>query len=162
MAKRARHYWLMKSEEDVYSIDMLKKDGTTYWDGVRNYQARNFMRDAMKLGDFVLFYHSNSDPMGVAGLAELSRESHPDPTQFDKKSKYFDPKSTREEPRWQLVDIAFVEKFNRVVTLAELKQEAALEDMLVVQRGQRLSIQPVDKGHFKRVLAMAGAKTKVR
>jgi len=162
MAKRARHYWLMKSEENVYSIDMLKKDGTTYWDGVRNYQARNFMRDAMKIGDFVLFYHSNSDPTGVAGLAELSRESHPDPTQFNKKSKYYDPKSTRDEPRWQLVDIAFVEKFDRVVTLAELKEEAPLKDMLVVQRGQRLSIQPVDKAHFKRVLAMAGAKTKVR
>jgi predicted RNA-binding protein with PUA-like domain len=152
----------MKSEQNVYSIDDLERDGSTYWEGVRNYQARNFMRDDMKAGDFVLFYHSNSDPTGVAGVARVSREAYADPTQFNAKSKYFDPKSTAAAPRWQLVDLAFVERFEAVVSLADLKADLRLDTMLVVQRGQRLSIQPVDKRHFKRVLATAAAKTRVR
>ena len=116
----------------------------------------------MKDDDLVLFYHSNSDTMGVAGLARISREAYADPTQFDTKSRYFDPKSTAAAPRWQLVDVAFVERFKAVLSLAELKADPRLDTMLVVQRGQRLSIQPVDKRHFKRVLAMAAAHTKVR
>ena len=152
----------MKSESHVYSIDDLERDGTTPWDGVRNYQARNFMRDEMKLNDLVLYYHSNSDPTGIAGLAKVSQEAYPDATQFDRNSKYFDKKATLERPRWQLVDLAFVEKFERVITLAELKEQSALADMLVVQKGQRLSVQPVAKEHMKFILKFAKAKTRVR
>jgi predicted RNA-binding protein with PUA-like domain len=147
----ARRYWLMKSEPSTYSIDDLEKDGSTYWDGVRNYRARNFMRDDMKKGDLVLFYHSNADPPGVAGIARVSRECHPDPTQFDKRSKYFDPKSEKAKPRWFLVDVEFVEKFADLVSLPEIKDDDALDGMMVRQRGARLSIQPVDKEHFDRI-----------
>lgn len=161
MARRARKYWLMKSEPSVYSIHDLERDGTTMWEGVRNYQARNFMRDDMKVGDFVLFYHSSAKPMGVAGVAEVCREAYPDPTQFDKKHKYFDAKSDEGEPTWLHVDVEHVETFDEIVTLARLKTESKLEKMLVVQKGQRLSVQPVDKAHFKHVLKLAGAKTKV-
>jgi predicted RNA-binding protein with PUA-like domain len=162
MAKRPRRYWLMKSEPSVYSIDHLERDGETYWDGVRNYQARNFMRDDMAVGDLVLYYHSNADPMGVSGVAEVRRGGYPDPTQFNRRSKYFDEKSSKDDPRWFVVDVGFVERFERVVTLAELKAEPKLEGMKVIQRGMRLSVQPVDKPHFKQVLRMAGATTKVR
>ncbi len=161
MPRRARKYWLMKSEPDVFSIDHLKKDGKTPWDGVRNYQARNFMRDDMAPGDLVLFYHSNADPPGVAGLARVASDPYADPTQFDAKSKYHDPKSTKDEPRWMLVDVEFVEKFDALVPLEKLKSDERLADMLVVQKGQRLSVQPVDKKHAKRVLSLAKAKTKV-
>ena len=163
MAKAARKYWLMKSEPDVYSIEDLKRDGSTYWDGVRNYQARNFMRDQMQVGDWVLYYHSNATPPGVAGLATVSKDGYPDPTQFDAKSKYFDPKATEETPRWFLVDLSFKEAFKDLVSLEELKAAAGeLEGMLVIKKGQRLSVQPVEKDHFKRVLQMAGAKSKIR
>ena len=162
MARRVRRYWLMKSEPSVYSIHDLERDGTTMWEGVRNYQARNFMRDDMKVGDFVLFYHSSSKPMGVAGLARVSREAYPDPTQFDMKHKYFDPKSDEDDPTWLLVDVEHVETFDEVVTLSTLKSEPKLGEMLVVQKGQRLSVQPVEKAHFKHVLKLAGARTKVR
>lgn len=138
----------MKSEPDVYSIDTLKKDKRGSWDGVRNYRARNFMRDEMRIGDWVLFYHSNAKPPGVAGLATVCREAYPDHTQFDKKSEYFDPKAKQEEPRWFMVDVKFEEKFKNFVTLEELKGDPRFEDMLVVQRGQRLSIQPVERRHF--------------
>jgi len=163
MPKRARKYWLMKSEPAVYSIDDLKDDVHTGWDSVRNYQARNFMRDEMKEDDLVLYYHSNASPPGVAGVARVSREAHPDPTQFDPKSKYHDPKSTPEAPRWMMVDVAFVEKFPALVPLDALKAaEPQLDGMLVIKRGQRLSVQPVEKKHFARVLKMAAAKTKLR
>lgn len=163
MAKAARKYWLMKSEPDVYSIEDLKRDGSTYWDGVRNYQARNFMRDQMQVGDWVLYYHSNATPPGVAGLATVSKDGYPDPTQFDKKSKYFDSKATKETPRWFLVDLSFKESFKDLVSLEELKAAAdELEGMLVIKKGQRLSVQPVEKEHFKRVLKMAGSKSKIR
>jgi len=163
MAKRARKFWLMKSEPNVYSIDDLAGDETTGWDSIRNYQARNFMRDEMKEGDLVLFYHSNASPPGVAGVARVSREAHADPTQFDRSSKYHDPKSTPEAPRWMMVDVAFVEKFPELVPLGALKaEEAALDGMLVIKRGQRLSVQPVDKEHFARVLKMGAAKMKLR
>ena len=154
MAKK--RYWLVKSEPDVYGIQDLERDGSTLWDGVRNYQARNFMRDEMKVGDPVLYYHSNAKPPGVAGLARVSREGYPDPTQFDIESKYYDPKAKVEDPRWILVDIEFVAAFDRLVPLEELKGDPALEGMLVTRRGQRLSVQPVEEKHFRRVCEMAG------
>ena len=151
----------MKSESDVYSIDDLERDGHTPWEGVRNYQARNFMRDDMGVGDLVLYYHSNASPPGVAGVAKVARAAYPDPTQFDPNSDYFDARATPEDARWVLVDVAFVERFAEVVSLEILKATATLRDMLVVQRGQRLSIQPVSARHFGLVLRMAGAKTKL-
>ncbi|WP_346660285.1 EVE domain-containing protein [Nannocystis pusilla] len=151
-------HWLMKSEPDVFSIDDLQRMGKTAWEGVRNYTARNSMRDDMKIGDLVIFYHSSVEPAGAVGLARVCSAPYPDPTQFDDKSEYFDPKSTREAPRWILVDVEFVEKWGRMVTLAELKADKALKDMLVVQKGQRLSVQAVADKHFERVLKKAGAK----
>ncbi len=150
-------YWLMKSEPEVFSIDDLAKKKTSLWDGVRNYQARNFMTQEMKPGDPVLFYHSNAEPPGVAGLATVAGPALPDPQQFDKKSEYFDPKATKENPRWHCVTVGFVEKFPRVVALEELKAAPALKDMMVIKKGQRLSIQPVTKKEFETVKAMAGA-----
>lgn len=154
-----RRYWLMKSEPDVFSIDDLVRDGSTSWEGVRNYQARNMMRDEMQLGDLVLYYHSNAEPSGVAGVAKISRLAYPDPTQFDRKSEYFDEGSKKDDPRWLMVDVAIVEKLPRVVPLAELKDDPALDGMLVIKKGQRLSVQPVEKAHFARVLELAGART---
>jgi predicted RNA-binding protein with PUA-like domain len=148
-------YWLMKSEPDVFSIQMLKKVKKEPWDGVRNYQARNFMRDEMKIGDQILFYHSNCDVPGVAGIAEVSKESHPDHTQFDKKSKYFDPKSTKEKPRWMMVEVKFKEAFDEVVSLAQIKEEKKLENMRLVQKGNRLSVMPIEKEHFDYILKLA-------
>ena len=161
MPKRAMKLWLMKTEPDVYSIDDLERDGTEPWEGVRNYQARNSMRE-MAEGDLVIFYHSNAKPPGAAGVCRVSREAYPDDTQFDKNSKYHDPKSKKEDPRWSLVEVAFVEKFAEPISLQALKDDHALEGMLVTQKGSRLSVQPVEKKHFKRVLKMAGATTKVR
>ncbi|MCB0408360.1 MAG: EVE domain-containing protein [Bdellovibrionales bacterium] len=148
-------YWLMKSEPDVFSIDDLKKKKSSLWDGVRNYQARNFMRNDMHPGDCVLFYHSNATPPGVAGLATVSKQASADPTQFDKKSEYYDPKSSKEKPRWFCVEVQFKEKFKHFVSLEAIKQNLDLKDMLVVQKGQRLSIQPVEKKHFDKILKMA-------
>jgi predicted RNA-binding protein with PUA-like domain len=153
-----QRYWLMKSEPDVYGFDDLlaESKGRTPWDGIRNYQARNFMRDDMRVGDGVLFYHSNADPPGVAGIAEVASEAYPDPTQFDPDSKYFDPKSSEEDPRWLLVDVAPVEVLPRFVSLADLKGEGRLAQMLVVQRGQRLSVQPVTPSEWRLVRKMGG------
>ncbi len=142
-------YWLMKSEPDVFSIDDLKKKKTSGWDGVRNYQARNYMRDDMKIGDLVLFYHSSCEVPGVAGLAKVSKESHPDPSQFDKKSEYYDPKATKENPRWFMVEVEFVEKFDHVITLTTIKETKGLDKMPLVQKGSRLSINPVTPEEFK-------------
>jgi len=150
----AKSYWLMKSEPGTYSIDDLKRDGSTHWDGVRNFKARNNMR-AMKVGDEVLFYHSNASPPGVAGIARVCREAYPDPAQFDGKSKYHDEKSTRDKPRWDMVDVAFVAKAKEVVGLPEIKAEQALADMELVRYG-RLSVQSVRKEEFDRVKRMAG------
>jgi len=160
MAKRGMKLWLMKSEPDVYSIDDLARDGTESWEGVRNYQARNFMRE-MAEGDLILFYHSNAKPPGVAGVCRVRREAYPDDTQFDKKSQYYDAKSKKEDPRWSMVDVEFVEKFDEEISLQAMKDDRALEGMRVTQKGSRLSVQPVDKKHFKRVLKMAKAKTRV-
>ena len=137
----------MKSEPDVYSVEDLERDGQTHWDGVRNYQARNFMRDHMQVGDHVLYYHSNVKPPGVAGTARVVRGAYPDHTSWDSNSKYFDPKSSPEAPRWFMVDIAFDERFQHIVTLDRIKQESALQEMVLVKRG-RLSVQPVEKGEF--------------
>lgn len=145
----------MKTEPDAYSIDDLAADGTTHWDGVRSYQARNLMRDEMKVGDMVLFYHSQLRPPGVAGLAEVVRESYPDHTAWDPDSKYFDPKSTPEEPRWFMVDIGFVRKFDRLITIDELKEYPELSDMVLLNRS-RLSVQPVTKDEFDFVVGLAG------
>lgn len=154
--------WLVKSEPSVYPIEALEAEGRTAWTGVRNYQARNFMRDDMRPGDLVLFYHSSAEPPGVAGVAKVLGDAYPDPLQFDSKSEYFDAASSLDEPRWQLVDLGFVERFRRLLTLAELKAEPSLEGMLVLQRGQRLSVQPVDAAHFRKVLELAGARTKLK
>ncbi|MCU0675186.1 MAG: EVE domain-containing protein [Myxococcota bacterium] len=154
-----RKYWLMKSEPDVFSIEALEKKKSEGWDGVRNYQARNFMRE-MREGDLVLFYHSNAKPSGVAGVATIVGEARPDPTQFDPKSDYYDAGSTREEPRWDLVEVGFVEKFEDVIPLETLKADAKLEGMLVTRKGSRLSVTPVEKAHFERVLKLAGSKTR--
>lgn len=147
-------YWLMKSEPDAYSIDDLKRDGVEHWDGIRNYQARNFMRDEMKVGDQVLFYHSNAKPPGVIGLAEVHKEAYPDHTAWDPKAKYYDAKSDPNAPRWVMVDLKFVEKFCRLVSLNELKKTPGLEEMLVIQKGQRLSIQPVTQEEFALITSL--------
>ena len=147
--------WLMKSEPDVYGYDDLERDGRTPWDGIRNYQARNFMRDEMKVGDRVLFYHSNTQPPGVAGLAEVVSEPYPDPTQFDPTSRYHDPKSTPEAPRWVLVDVAPERRLPRLVTLAEIKADPALAELPLVRRGNRLSIMPVGEAEAAQIVALA-------
>lgn len=151
----------MKSEPDVYSIDDLKRDRRQSWDGVRNYQARNFMRD-MAVADLAIFYHSSTNPPGAAGVCRVCREAYPDHTQFDENSEYYDPKSDEASPRWWMVDVEFVEKFPELVSLRTMKSDPKLEGMRVIQKGSRLSVQPVEKRHFKRVLELAGAKTKLR
>ena len=146
-------YWLMKSEPDEFSIDALAKVTSEPWSGVRNYQARNFMI-AMKIGDGILFYHSNTAVPGVVGIAEVVATARPDPTQFDKKSDYYDPKSTAEKPRWQLVDVGFKRKLKRVISLEELKAKAAdLGDFPLLQRGTRLSVVPVTAAQWKKILS---------
>ena len=147
-------YWLIKSEPDAYSIDDLKRDGTEPWDGIRNYQARNMMRDDMKIGDDVLFYHSSCKVPAVAGIAKVASGPYPDPTQYDRKSRYYDDKSTEENPRWFLVDIAFTRKLERPITLSELKEHPALGDFRLNQRGNRLSIFPVEKRHWDIILSL--------
>lgn len=142
-------YWLMKSEPDVYPIEQLKADKKTGWDGIRNYQARNMMRDEMEKGDLVIFYHSNAKPPGAAGIAEVSKTAHPDPTQFDPKNKYFDAKSDPEDPRWIQVELKYRRTFRRLIPLAELRETKGLEKMPLLQRGQRLSIQPVTEKEFE-------------
>lgn len=152
----SRH-WLMKSEPDCFSIDDLAAapNQTTYWDGVRNYQARNFMRDEMKRGDLVLFYHSNSEPPGIAGLAIVVRESYPDFTSFDPQHEHFDARTKQSNPTWMMVDIKFKRKFKRLLTLSELKEVAALDGMVLLQKGSRLSVQPVTESQFNCVLKLA-------
>ena len=145
-------YWLMKSEPDAYSIDQFKKDKKTLWEGVRNYQARNFMMKDMAIGDQVLFYHSNAEPPGIAGVATVSKLALPDPLQFDKKSEYFDSKSTKEKPIWFCVEVKFQKKFKTLMPLNEIKTDKNLKNMVVIQKGSRLSINPVDKKDFEYIL----------
>lgn len=154
----AKRYWLMKSEPDAYSIDDLKRDGTTQWEGIRNYQARNFMRDEMKLGDGVLFYHSNTKPPGVVGIGKVSRTAYPDFFAFDEESNYFDAKSDPENPRWMMVDVAYVSTLKRPVSLNEMKEIPGLSEMLVIRKGMRLSIQPVTKDEFALVKKLGNTK----
>src|SRR5690606_2476732 len=153
---KRKRYWLMKSEPEDFSIDDLERVGTEPWTGVRNYQARNFMRDGMQVGDGVLFYHSNCAVPGIYGIAEVASSAYPDPTQFDGKSKYFDPKSTPEEPRWMLVDVGFVRHLAGPVTLEALRgRSAALgEDFALIRKGTRLSVLPVTAAQWKVLLAM--------
>ncbi|MBA3486619.1 MAG: EVE domain-containing protein [Lysobacter sp.] len=156
-----RRYWLMKSEPDAFSIDDLERVGTEPWTGVRNYQARNFMRNSMKPGDGVLFYHSNCNPPGIVGVATVAGGAYPDPTQFDAESDYYDPKACQQEPRWHMVDIAFERKLSRIITLEEIKQQAdALgEDFPLVRRGNRLSVLPVTAAQFKHLLSLEQARS---
>ena len=153
-------YWLIKSEPSVYPYAQLEADGHTDWTGVRSFEARNNLR-AMKVGDLCLYYHSNADPSGVAGVARVSQEAYADPAQFDRKSDYYDAGAKRDDPRWLMVEVEHVETLPRVVSLEELKKEPSLATMLVVQKGQRLSVQPVEKAHFAKVLSMGGAKTRL-
>ncbi len=149
-----RRYWLMKCEPAAYTIDDLSRDGHTSWEGVRNYQARNLMRDEMSVGDGVLFYASNADPSGVTGLAQVSRESHPDRYAWKKGHKYFDERSTKTRPVWYMVEIAFVERFPGTVPLATLKATKGLEQMMVTRKGSRLSVQPVSKAEYDIVVRL--------
>ena len=151
---REKRYWLMKCEPEAYTIDDLERDRTTSWEGVRNYQARNSMRDDMKVGDGVLFYASNADPSGVAGVAEISREAYPDHFALQKGHHYFDPDSDPDNPIWFMVDIRFVERFPGIVPLAALKATPGLEKMVVTQKGSRLSVQPVTPEEFEIVLGL--------
>lgn len=153
-----KRYWLVKSEPDVFSFDDLLKapKKTTHWDGVRNYQARNTMRDDMKKGDGVFFYHSSADPTGIVGICEVVREAYPDHTAFDAKDPHFDPKSKKDAPTWYMVDLKAVKKLARLVTLAELKGVKGLEKMVLLQRGSRLSVQPVTAKEWEIVSEVAG------
>ncbi|MDP7003185.1 MAG: EVE domain-containing protein [Candidatus Thermoplasmatota archaeon] len=151
-------HWLMKSEPHVYPWSRLVEDESTHWDGVRNYQARNIMRDDMKVGDLVLFYHSNCKPPHVVGVARVCREAYPDFTALDPESNYFDPKSSPDSPRWMMVDIEAVEALLEVVALGDMRENVELEGMPLLQRGQRLSVQPVSAEHFAIVCQMGGIK----
>lgn len=152
-------YWLMKSEPSTFGIDDLKKKRVEPWDGVRNYQARNFMRDDMRIGDKILFYHSNTTPPGVVGVAEVASKPYPDATAWDPKSPYYDNRSTPENPVWMLVDVKFVKKLPRLVSLDEIKTMKNTQDMLLIKKGQRLSIQPIDKKHYEAILAISASDT---
>lgn len=154
-----RSCWLLKSEPSEYSIADLERDGRGRWDGVRNFQARNLIRDAMRPGDLGLFHHSSAAPPGVAGLLRIASEPLVDPTQFDAASRYFDARATGAAPRWWTIEVEFVERFEQLVPLATLRQTVALEGMMVIRRGARLSVQPVDEGHFREVLRLARART---
>ncbi|MEM8814936.1 MAG: EVE domain-containing protein [Pseudomonadota bacterium] len=147
-------YWLMKSEPDAYSIDDLKRDKREPWDGIRNYQARNMMRDDMQVGDEVFFYHSNCKVPGIVGLMKVASKPYPDPTQFDPESKYYDPKSSEDNPRWCLVDVRYRRKLKRTITLHELKELPALDGFALTRKGNRLSIMPVSPEHWDLILEL--------
>ncbi len=151
------NYWLFKSEPSVFSIDDLAacKGETTYWDGVRNYQARNFLRDSIKNGDIVFFYHSNAEPLAIVGYCEVVREGYPDHTALDKKNAHYDASSTKENPIWYMVDIKLVQKFKKPVTLEVMKNDAKLKEMRLLQRGNRLSVMPVTKEEALHLMALA-------
>ena len=154
-------YWLMKSEPDCYSIDDLKRDKKGMWDGVRNYQVRNMMRDYMKVGDKALFYHSSAGiETGVAGVMEIIKAAYPDPTQFDPKSDHPDPTSDPDNPRWLCVDVKFLSKFKSIVSLSEIKADQRFKDFRLIQKGNRLSVFPASKQHFDAVIKMGNAKCK--
>ena len=147
-------YWLMKSNPKFFGIEDLRRLETDSWDGVRNYRARNFMRDDMRVGDKVFFYHSSAKPSGVAGIMTVSKAGYPDPTQFHPEHRHYDPLATEDAPRWYMVDVRFERKFKRLIPLAELKAEPALGEMTLVQKGSRLSIMPVTPEEWRQILAM--------
>ena len=149
-------YWLFKSEPETYGIDHLKNDSVTSWSGIRNYQARNFMRDDMSVGDCVLFYHSNIKIPGIAGLAKVSKVAEPDLTQFDQKGEYYDSVATKANPRWFCVKVAFVEKFENFYSLEKIKNNQALKEMRILQKGNRLSITPVSKKEYQTIVKASG------
>ncbi|HEY0971427.1 MAG TPA: EVE domain-containing protein [Gemmatimonadales bacterium] len=153
-------YWLMKSEPSVFSFDdlMAAPDRTTCWEGVRNYQARNFMRDDMRVGDLVFFYHSSTEPPGIAGVAEVVREAYPDHTALDPASEYHDPKSDPDSPTWLMVDIRAVKPVEPIITLSELRETPGLDGMELLRRGSRLSVQPVSAEHWKVVRGLRGSR----
>lgn len=153
-------YWLLKSEPDVFSFEDLKKRArkTEPWNGVRNFQARNYMRDDMSVGDLGFFYHSSCAEPGVAGVVRISREAYPDPTQFDPRSEYFDKTAKQEDPRWLMVDVSWHADLKHLVPLAQLREDPDLEGLLILRRGNRLSITPVEEQHFKKICKLGGAK----
>lgn len=148
-------YWLFKSEPNAYSIDDLARDKKTHWDGTRNYQVRIYMRQQMEVGDKILFYHSNAEPPAIVGLAEVASKAYPDHTAFDPNDHHYDPKSDPENPTWFMVDVAFVAKFDKPLTLLEIKADPELSQMMVAQKGSRLSIQPVEKEHYDLIVKRA-------
>lgn len=148
------NYWLIKTEATCYSIDDLKRDRETAWEGVRNYQARNFMKE-MKVGDLLLFYHSSGEANGIYGISKVSREAYPDESQFNKKDEHFDSKATHEKPIWFCPDVAFVDKFKEPVLLARMKIDPRLDGMVLLKKGSRLSVQPVLEKHFKYIVEVA-------
>ncbi|MFI5236497.1 MAG: EVE domain-containing protein [Ignavibacteriales bacterium] len=152
----AKNYWLFKTEPESFSIEDLKKskNQTAFWNGVRNYRARNILRDEIKKGDGVLFYHSSTDPLAVVGYCEVVKEGYPDNTQFDSKDDHFDPKAKKESPTWFMVDIKFVKEFKNPVTLGQIKANPKLKNMTLIQHGNRLSVMPVTKVEFEEVLKM--------
>jgi predicted RNA-binding protein with PUA-like domain len=150
----AKRHWLMKCEPEAYTIDALARDGTTSWEGVRNFQARNFLRE-MRVGDVALFYASNAEPSGAVGVVEVSREAYPDPLQFQKGHEYHDPTSRKEKPKWYTVEVRFVEKLPQIVSLDTMKRTPGLRKMMVVQPGRRPSVQPVTEEEFEIVLKLA-------
>ncbi|OED35037.1 EVE domain-containing protein [PVC group bacterium (ex Bugula neritina AB1)] len=151
----SQKFWLMKSEPNVYSIDHLEQEKVCFWEGIRNYQARNLIRDELQEGDLAFFYHSNAKPPGIAGLMKIVKNSYPDHTSWDPSSTYYDPKSSEDNPRWFMVDVSFIEKFPLYVPLQELRDHPGLEDMKVLQKGSRLSIQPVTLKHFSIICELA-------
>lgn len=156
----SKNYWLFKSEPDAFSIHDLSKlpNQTTFWDGVRNYQARNFMRDQMKTNELAFFYHSNCSVPGIYGIVKISREAHPDVTAYDKKSPYYDPKSSPENPRWFAVDVQFVRAFERPITLAQIKAHQNLQHLSLVQKGNRLSVMPIPEDAWNTLLKLPQAQ----
>lgn len=151
-------YWLMKSEPNEYSIDDLERDTVEPWTDIRNYQARNMMRDDMKIGDQAFFYHSSCPEPGIVGIMTINSKPYPDPTQFDKKSNYFDPKSSKDDPRWQLVDVKYKRHTKRLLGLKELKAHPELAEMILMRRGNRLSIMPVEKPHWDFIVKLEKRK----
>ena len=147
-------YWLMKSEPDTYSIDDLQSFGADHWDGIRNYQVRNFFRDQMQVGDQAFFYHSNCKEPGIVGTMEIMSKAYPDHTAFDPSEKYFDSKSDPENPRWLMVDVRYIRHLDRMITLAELRQQKQIADMKLLQRGNRLSVLPLSKMEWQYILEM--------
>ena len=157
-----RRYWLMKCEPEAYTIEQLENDGRTAWEGVRNYQARNLLRDEVQVGDGVLFYASNAEPSGVTGLAEIVRSGFPDPTAWQQGHDYFDPASTKARPVWYSVEIGFVERFRTTIPLATLKATRGLDKMMVTQKGSRLSVQPVTRAEYQIVVRLGRATSRAR